>query len=480
MKTSITSSSRPRRASGSRPRSRACGWESASSTPTSRSWTPSGSSSASATTRRSPGAMASRRSSRPRMASTSFRCARAPTPATAAVFTGCTWGTFPRATAVMPAGGKPGETLSVRWIGDPAGETTSTIKLPPTFEREFGIQRQDDKGFSPYPNAFRLSTLGNVIEKEPNDDQAHATPFEAPMALNGVIEKPGDVDQFVFKATKGQVFDIHCYARRIRSPLDPVMYLGKKGAGAMLGADDSVGPDSYFRFQAPEDGRVRRLAGRPAGQGRAGLCLPDRGHAGRARAHDDDQRRTDPAGNRGDVGRRAQGEPAGDLDLRQSGRLRRRSECGRRQAAGGRERGGADDRRQPGDRAGALFGQGRCTAGRGAGGGHRQAGRPQAQCPVAIQPDVRAGAGPEQRQCLVADRRSPGGGGHRGMPVHDRDRRAQGAAGAERLDGAEGPRDPQAGVQGGDLGLSAVEPAGRRLGRRNRDSRRARTRRSFR
>ncbi len=91
-----------------------------------------------------------------------------------------------------------------------------------------------------------------MIENEPNDDQAHATPFEAPMALNGVIGKAGDVDQFVFKATKGQVFDIHCYARRIRSPLDSVMYLGKKGGGAMLGADDAVGPDSYFRFQAPE------------------------------------------------------------------------------------------------------------------------------------------------------------------------------------------------------------------------------------
>ena len=140
----------------------------------------------------------------------------------------------------------------MRWIGDPTGETTTTIKLPAAVERDFGIERQDDKGISPYPNTFRLTPLGNVIEKEPNDDQAHATPFEAPMALNGVIEKAGDVDHFVFKATKGQVFDIHCYARRIRSPLDPVMYLGKKGAGAMLGADDSVGPDSYFRFQAPE------------------------------------------------------------------------------------------------------------------------------------------------------------------------------------------------------------------------------------
>ena len=30
------------------------------------------------------------------------------------------------------------------------------------------------------------------------------------------------------------------------------MYLGKKGGGAMLGADDAIGPDSYFRFQAPK------------------------------------------------------------------------------------------------------------------------------------------------------------------------------------------------------------------------------------
>ena len=162
-------------------------------------------------------------------------------------------GNFPRAKAVLPAGGKLGESLSVRWIGDPAGDATTTVKLPAAYNREFGLVRQDDKGVSPYPNLFRLTSLGNVIEKEPNDDQAHANAFEAPLALNGVIEKAGDVNHFVFKATKGQVFDIHCYARRIRSPLDPVMYLAKKGAGAMLGADDAVGPDSYFRFQAPEN-----------------------------------------------------------------------------------------------------------------------------------------------------------------------------------------------------------------------------------
>ncbi len=161
-------------------------------------------------------------------------------------------GHFPRATAVIPAGGRIGEEVKIRWIGDPAGEAATVFQTPKTVVNDFGVLRQDAKGVSPYPNVFRVSEVGNVLEQEPNDDHAHATPFTAPMALNGVIEKPGDIDHFGFKANKGEVYDIHCYARRIRSPLDPVMYLGKKGGGAMLGADDSIGPDSYFRFQAPE------------------------------------------------------------------------------------------------------------------------------------------------------------------------------------------------------------------------------------
>ena len=89
-------------------------------------------------------------------------------------------GNFPRATAVMPAGGKPGETLDVRWIGDVAGETTTKVTLPASASSATSAwSRQDDKGISPYPNAFRLTPLGNVIETEPNDDQAHATPFDA-------------------------------------------------------------------------------------------------------------------------------------------------------------------------------------------------------------------------------------------------------------------------------------------------------------
>ena len=39
-------------------------------------------------------------------------------------------GRFPRPTAVLPLGGKPGETLDVQWLGDVAGPRTEKITLP--------------------------------------------------------------------------------------------------------------------------------------------------------------------------------------------------------------------------------------------------------------------------------------------------------------------------------------------------------------
>ncbi|MHC5541324.1 PPC domain-containing protein, partial [Singulisphaera rosea] len=163
-------------------------------------------------------------------------------------------GNFPRPTGTIPGGGKIGEAVDVKWVGDVAGDTTTKVTLPATPIRDYGVVAQDDKGIAPHPNVFRLSPFGNVVEVEPNDTQPTATPFTAPMALNGVIGKPGDVDNFVFKATKGQTFDVKVFARSLRSPLDSVMYLGPRNGGALLGSDDSTGPDSYFRFSAPNDG----------------------------------------------------------------------------------------------------------------------------------------------------------------------------------------------------------------------------------
>lgn len=168
-------------------------------------------------------------------------------------------GRFPRPTAVLPAGGKPNETVALKWLGDILGARSEKITPPEATPPEsrwaepFGLFARDEQGLAPSPNAFVIDELDNTMEAEPNDDAKSATAFEAPQALNGAISKAGDVDCFAFAAKKGQAFDIRVLARQIRSPLDPVLSV-RRASGARVGAnDDSGGPDAYLRFTAPAD-----------------------------------------------------------------------------------------------------------------------------------------------------------------------------------------------------------------------------------
>ena len=46
-------------------------------------------------------------------------------------------GTFPRPLAVYPAGGKLGDEVDVKFLGDPAGEFVQKFKLPTENSKEF-------------------------------------------------------------------------------------------------------------------------------------------------------------------------------------------------------------------------------------------------------------------------------------------------------------------------------------------------------
>ncbi|MCE9606205.1 MAG: PPC domain-containing protein [Planctomycetia bacterium] len=173
-------------------------------------------------------------------------------------------GKFPRPTAMIPAGGKPGETLDVTLLGDPSGPIKQKYTVPAKPEFLSSTYAKDDKatpffpkdalGIAPSPLVFRVSNLNNVLEVEPNDEPAKGTTCEAPIAMNGVIEKPRDVDCFQFKGTKGQVLEIRVHARSLRSPLDSVLTVLRLSNGSSLGTnDDSAGPDSYLRVNIPAD-----------------------------------------------------------------------------------------------------------------------------------------------------------------------------------------------------------------------------------
>ncbi|MBU6294787.1 MAG: pre-peptidase C-terminal domain-containing protein [Planctomycetes bacterium] len=162
-------------------------------------------------------------------------------------------GSFPRPTSLVPAGGRPGEEVDVTFIGDAAGPFVRRIKVPADAGVSYRLHAEDAGGISPSGLAFRVIDLPNAIEKEPNDTPDTATPATGALAFNGVINKVGDVDCFKFAGKKGQVFDVHCYARRIGSPLDPIMTLAVAGGNPFATNDDSGGPDSYFRVTLPDD-----------------------------------------------------------------------------------------------------------------------------------------------------------------------------------------------------------------------------------
>jgi len=166
-------------------------------------------------------------------------------------------GTFPRPHTIYPCGGPAGETLAVQFLGDVRGTIAQALKLPATpaeFEVPFFAEQEGQ--VAPSPNYVRVSAFPNVMEAEPNDTLKDATTakIDPPFAFNGIFADASDIDFFRFRGKKGQALDVNVYARRVRSPLDPVLNILDGAGKSIANNDDSGGPDSYLRFVPPNDG----------------------------------------------------------------------------------------------------------------------------------------------------------------------------------------------------------------------------------
>ena len=165
-------------------------------------------------------------------------------------------GSFPRPASVFPAGGPVGKQIDIRFDGDAAGPFARRVILPDSRQNDFGLFADHLGMKSPTPNPFRVSPFENVLEIEPNDDREKVTisPIELPIAFNGILTRPGDIDLFSFKLNAGQTFQFEAYADRIGSPADTVISILQKDGTVLVSNDDCDSHDSRLVFQSPQTG----------------------------------------------------------------------------------------------------------------------------------------------------------------------------------------------------------------------------------
>ncbi len=159
-------------------------------------------------------------------------------------------GSFPRPLVVFPAGGQAGKSLSFEFIGDPKGKFKKTLTLPDDGSTYLAFHADENGSSSPSPNRILINSFPSIREQEPNPSIKEATNANAylPLAFDGVIEKDGDIDNFRFKAKKGDRFYIKAHARSVASPLDPVISLYQVEGGSRIRGNDDAnnGPDSLI------------------------------------------------------------------------------------------------------------------------------------------------------------------------------------------------------------------------------------------
>ena len=167
-------------------------------------------------------------------------------------------GQFPRPSAIFPAGGQAGTKTAIHFIGAKGELPGQTVTAPAKPDANFGVLAKAGGFSATSPNPFRVSGFPNVLETEPNETRNNVpVPGPSlPLAFNGIIDKDGDVDWFVFNGKKGQRINVRVHARSIRSPLDSVLNVYGPDGKNIQGNDDSGGSaDSRVTVTLPADGK---------------------------------------------------------------------------------------------------------------------------------------------------------------------------------------------------------------------------------
>ncbi|MDB5387866.1 MAG: peptidase domain protein [Planctomycetaceae bacterium] len=123
-------------------------------------------------------------------------------------------GTNRRPLAIYPPGGPVGTQVNVKLLGDPLGELTETLEVP--------AKAGNFEYFGDAPSALtlRAAAFGNVLE---DVDTPETRVSQLPIAVNGIISEPGDIDGFRLSVKKSDRLRVRVFARTLGSPIDPAI-----------------------------------------------------------------------------------------------------------------------------------------------------------------------------------------------------------------------------------------------------------------
>ncbi len=168
-----------------------------------------------------------------------------------------------------PAGGKFGSTLEVAFLRDEALEAPmQTVDLPDSNAGHFRLFNQAGGLVSPTPVPFRLTAHANVLEVEPNHlPSDRLSPERAPVAFNGILQEPNDIDSFAFEVDSQMPLRVEAFADRIGSPCDTLLTVVDQQANILATNDDWESHDSRLDFYPPGSGTYRLVVSDKLGMG---------------------------------------------------------------------------------------------------------------------------------------------------------------------------------------------------------------------
>ena len=171
-------------------------------------------------------------------------------------------GELPFVTQISPLGGQSGEKTSVSVSGWNMARTKIAMNTNPGSEwpRRTALLQ---KGVPSNSFSYAVDDLPECSQKEPNDTLAKAQKISLPVIVNGVVERPDDVDMFCFKGNAGDRVVAEVCARRLGSPLDSLLRLMDASGKVLEWNDDHEDrasglithqADSWLSAQLKEDG----------------------------------------------------------------------------------------------------------------------------------------------------------------------------------------------------------------------------------